>query len=148
MSARRFLIVCVVIILLGVAIAWAASLLTSYYYIGNIAQVKTVGVSVYADSGCTEKVDNIAWGVLQSGEAKNFSCFVRSESNVPVTLSMNTSSWQPENISVWVLLNWNLESVKLEPNVATALIFTLVVNNTIPYGFDTFTFDITVSGSG
>jgi len=145
---NRTIAVIALILVVSVAITVSLSALSTVYKIQNTAQLKTVGVTVFSDANCTQKLLNITWGILGPGENKNFSCYVRSDSNTPVNLSMHTENWQPANITSWTSISWSLEGFTLQPNASAPTALMLAVNGSIPLGFSSFSFDIVFVGSG
>ena len=113
----------------------------------NTGTVKTVGVGVYWDSGCTSQVSSINWTVLEPGQRKNQTVYVKNTSNVPVTLSMITQNWNPTNASSYIACTWDSEGKSLSVNQVTPAVLTLSVNNTIA-GITNFSFDIVIIGTG
>ena len=145
---NRIVAVIALILAVSLAVTVTLSALSVFIKIQNTAQIKTVGVTVFSDAGCTQKVLNVTWGVLGPGENKNFTCYVRSDSNTPINLSMYCENWQPANITSWVAVAWSLEGFMLQPNASAPTALTLAVNGSIPLGFTSFSFDIVFIGSG
>ena len=138
---------------------WLASLLIFYFVglatgvflsrqvIANVAMIKTVGVRVYKDSNCTLLLTQIDWGMLEPGTTKNFSAYLRNESNVPISLSMTTQKWNPPEAEQFISVSWNQEGKTLEPNQVVSVTFTLSVSADIS-GVTSFSFEIVIVGSG
>lgn len=145
--AKRFFAVSALLVLFGV-LAVVVGSLVSVHRISNYARLVAVEVAVFSDVQCTRPVVNISWGLLSPGESKNFSCWMRSTSNVPVVVSMTVSNWVPLNISSWISVCWGCEGLMLYPGEVISVAFSLEVDSAIPYGFRDFTFDILVCGSG
>jgi len=58
---------------------------TDMYYsrrISNRAAIKAVGVGVYQDLELTVSLTGIDWGILEPGEEKNHTAYIKNESNV------------------------------------------------------------------
>jgi len=115
--------------------------------IENKAVVKVVGVGIYKDANFTVSLTEIDWGVLEPGESKNFSAYIVNKSNVPITLSMTTSDWQPINASQFITLSWNYHGEQIPINGYVEVIFTLTVNAAVS-GIQAFGFVITIVRSG
>ena len=62
--------------------------------ISNKAAIKAVGVGVYQDPALTVPLIEINWGILEPGEEKNHTAYIRNESNVPITLVFATENWR------------------------------------------------------
>ena len=115
--------------------------------VSNTGTVKAIGVGVYWESGCINKVTSINWTTLEPGQKRNQTVYIKNTSNVPVTLSMSTQKWNPSNASKYITCTWNSEGKYLNANQVTPAVFTLSVNATIS-GITNFSFDIVIVGSG
>ena len=115
--------------------------------IGNQAAIKAVGVGVYQDPSLTVPLTEINWGILEPGEEKNHTAYIRNESNVPITLVLTTENWSPVNASSFVALTWDYEGQLLEVDGFVEVAFTLVVDPAIS-GIEAFSFDIVIVGTG
>ena len=115
--------------------------------ISNRAAIKAVGVGVYRDPELTVPLTEIDWGILEPGEEKNQSAYIRNESNVPVTLVLTTENWSPLNASMFVALTWDYEGQLLEVDGFVEVTFTLAVDAAIS-GIEAFSFDIVIVGTG
>ena len=61
---------------------------------------------------------------------KNVTVFVRSEGNTAITLSMNTTNWNPPNASDFITLSWDYGGQVIDPNEvvgATGLVVNIVM---------------------
>ena len=115
--------------------------------ISNQAAIKAVGVGVYRDPALTVPLTEINWGILELGEGKNHTAYIRNESNVPIMLVFATENWSPQNASSFVALTWDYDGQLLEVDGFVEVTFTLAVDPAIS-GIDTFSFDIVIVGTG
>lgn len=115
--------------------------------IGSGGAVKAIGVTVYSDAGCTSRLTSIDWGILEPGESKNVTCYIRNEGNSAVTLSLSTENWNPSNASLSITLTWNYDGQFIDPSEAIEVTFTLAVSASVS-GITDFSFDIVIVGSG
>jgi hypothetical protein len=115
--------------------------------ISNTGSVKAIGVGVYWDQNCTNPVSAIDWGILEPGSTKNVTIYIRNEGNSAVSLGMETSNWSPSNASNYIALSWDYDGSSIDPSVVVSVIFTLAVSASIE-GITSFSFDITIIGSG
>ena len=115
--------------------------------ISNTATLKLVGVGIFAYANGTGPVTSINWGMLQPGQTANYSAYILSESNVPITLSMYTASWNPTNASGYLTFTWNYKAQTIQPHASLPVTFSLAVNASI-HNIPSFTFDIYIVGSG
>ena len=111
------------------------------------ATVKAFGVDLYEDINFTVPVTEIDWGLVEPGQTKNFSAYIVSKSNVPVTLTMTTENWNPTNASDFITLTWSHEAAEIAVDGYVFATFLLIVDEAIS-GITTFTFTIIIIGSG
>jgi len=114
--------------------------------ISNQGALKAVGVGVYWDSGLTNKVSSIDWGILEAGSNVNKTVYIRNEGNAAATLSLTTSNWSPTNASNYLTLTWNYGDQTLTVNEAVQVKFTLSASSSVT-GITNFSFDITIIAS-
>jgi hypothetical protein len=114
--------------------------------IPNTGKVKAIGVGVYWDSSCSQKVSLIEWGSLEPGGKKDKNVYIRNEGNVPVVLSMTTDSWTPSSASSYIKLSWNRGGYVLNSTTLVQADLTLSVLSTIS-GVGNFTFNIIINGT-
>jgi hypothetical protein len=115
--------------------------------ISNTATLKVVGIGVFKDVNFTVPVTSIDWGMLEPGQTKNCTLYLRSTSNVPITLSMYVANWNPTNASAFLSLTWDYKGQVIAPSTSIPATFSLAVNASIS-GISTFSFDIWIVGSG
>jgi hypothetical protein len=122
------------------------ALLSASQTISNTGNIKTVGVGVYSDSGCTQKVTLIPWGSLAPGQTIQGTVYVRNEGSIKVTLSMTTAEWDPPSASSSITLTWNRGGYTLNAGASVQATLTLSVSSSIS-GVSSFTFDIIITGT-
>jgi len=115
--------------------------------IGNTATLKLVGIGVFKDVNFTMPVTTIDWGIIEPGQTKNYSAYILSESNVPLSLNMYTANWNPQNASTFLTLTWDYKAQTIAPHASLPVTFSLAANASI-HGISTFSFDIWIIGSG
>jgi len=115
--------------------------------VSNAGTVKTIGVGVYWDDGCANPLSSVDWGVLEPGSSENVSCYIRNEGSSVSTLSMYTSNWSPSNASGYLSLSWDYGGQSIDVDEVVQVTFTLSVDASIE-GITSFSFDITIVGSG
>jgi len=114
--------------------------------VSNSGTITAVGVGVYSDSGCTQPLSSIDWGMLEPGSSTDKTCYIRNEGNSASTLSMSTSNWNPSTASSYMTLSWNYGGQSINPNAVVQVKFTLSVSASIN-GITSFSFDITIVGT-
>jgi hypothetical protein len=115
--------------------------------VSNAGAVKAIGVGVFWNNECTDPLSSIDWGILEPGSSKNVTCYIRNEGNSVSTLSMYASNWSPSNASDYLTLSWDYGGQSINPDDVTQVTFTLSVDASID-GITSFSFDITIVGSG
>jgi len=115
--------------------------------ISNAGTVIAVGVGVYRDNGCTDPLSSVDWGTLEPGSSKKVTCYIRNEGNSVSTLYMYASNWSPSDASGYMSLSWDYGGQSINPDEVVQVTFTLSVSTSIE-GITSFSFDITIVGSG
>jgi hypothetical protein len=121
-------------------------LLSASQTMQNTGNVRAIGVGVYTDSGCTKKAQQIDWGALTPGAAKNYTLYVRNEGTINVVLSMTTNNWTSAQASTYIALTWNKQSQTLNRQTTTSAILTLKVAANVT-GISNFGFNIVITGT-
>jgi len=135
----------VAIVLASIAVVYALTSVS--VYLSSVGTVKAVGVSVYWDSGCSQAVSSIDWGLADPGSVKNVTVYVKNEGNAPITLSLQTSNWNPAEAADYISLSWDYGGQAIGVNQVVAVTLSLSISSNIQ-GITTFSFDIVVVGSG
>ena len=137
----------IALILVSVAfvglVAW--TIYESIPKIYNYGKIRVIGVEVYADANLTQILDRIDWGMLDPGENKSHSCWIKNIGNDAQKLVMWTEAWNPVNASDWISLSWDYVGSWIPVNASVPVVFTLSVDANIT-GVTNFSFDIWVKG--
>jgi hypothetical protein len=121
-------------------------LLSASQSVTNSGNITAVGVSIYTSSTYTTKLTHIDWGSLTPGATKNATAYIRNEGTVAVTLSMTTGNWSSQAVSTYLRVTWNRQGTQLNHQSTTQAVITLTVPTNIT-GVDSFSFDITITGT-
>ena len=113
---------------------------------GNIRVATSVQLGVYSDSGCTTALSSVSWGTLDPGATANATIYLKNEGNVPVTLSISASNWNPASASSYFTLTWNRAGYVLAVGSSVQAVLSLTVSSSIT-GITTFSFDITITAT-
>ena len=120
-------------------------------YIPSIGNVKTIGVEAYWDENIENKTEAINWDLIWLGSSKNVTLYLRSASNVETVLQLNTSNWNPKNISKYMILTWNYNGTPVQPSKVIHVTITLSAPLSKPFieyvlanDLKKFTFDIVI----
>jgi hypothetical protein len=135
------------VILSGLIIVGVSSLYQTSSTISSVGTFKAIGIGVYWDEALASRVDTINWGALEPGTQKSFTIYIRNEGNIPLTLSISTSNWNPAAVSNYLTLTWSYGGQVINVATTAAVTLTLAVSESIT-GIYSFGFDITAVGSG
>lgn len=138
------------ILLTATVIALLLATIVGLIYFRRISStgvIKTVGCEVYWDNALTEKVTSIDWGMLEPGQTKNVSVYIKNTSNVKANLTLGTENWNPSAASDYINLFWNYNNQTLGVGEVILVKFTLEVSPSI-IGITDFNFDILIIASG
>jgi hypothetical protein len=114
--------------------------------LSSTGTIETIGVGVYTNIQCSSPLTSIAWGTLEPGENQTVICYIKNEGDLPSTLSMYTSNWNPSSAENYLTLSWNYDGGYINPDDSVQVTFTLSVDESIE-GVTSFGFDITIVGS-
>lgn len=128
------------------AIGVSVSLLQTSVSVPNTGMIRTIGVGVYWDSGCTNRTTTLTWGTLAPGSSKTFLVYVRNEGNTAATLSKSVRNWVPSGASNYIIVGWNYANQTIQANKVQPLNLTLSVASTIT-AIANFAFDLTITAS-
>lgn len=127
-------------------VACVLAVFVASHTIPNTIYVKTVGVGVYWDSGCTNEVSSINWEYLEPGETIEKTINVKNEGTVAMTLSMTTANWNPSSALSYVTVSWNRESHVLNSGSVVEAVLTVSLSEGIS-GIASVNFDMTITGT-
>jgi hypothetical protein len=114
--------------------------------LSSTGTIETIGVGVYSNIQCSSPLTSIAWGTLEPGENQTVICYIKNEADLPSTLSMYASNWNPSSTENYLTLSWNYDGGYINPDDSVQVAFTLSVDESIE-GVTSFSFDITIVGS-
>ena len=119
---------------------------TNMYSYGSI-QIQTAGVTAYTDASCTTIVTVVPWGSLAPGSSGTNIIYLKNEGTTSLTLSLNTTNWNPINAPNYITLNWNYNGQTIAPDQVIQITLTLSVSQNIS-GISSFNFEIIIDGTG
>ena len=114
--------------------------------LSSTGTIETIGVGVYTNIQCSSPLTSIAWGTLEPGENQTVICYIKNEGDLPSTLSMYTSNWDPSSAEDYLILSWDYDGQSINLGDSVQVTFTLTVDTSIE-GITNFSFDITIVGS-
>ena len=141
------LLVAAITVLISAAISmWLSK--TGNLRIPSVGNVITLGAEAYWDKDCENKTEKVDWNMVWPGSSKNVTLYLRSMSNVDTKLNLNTTNWNPADISDYINLSWNYNGTPVTPHQVVRVTLTLsasssysfinylVANNVNEFGFD------------
>lgn len=118
----------------------------------SIGTIRTFGVKAFWDSSLKNETTEIQWGTIYSGSSSNVSIYLQSISNLEAALQLNTSNWEPFNMSRYMNLTWNYNQTTLGPDEVIQVTLTLTTSSSpdfiqylITNDVREFSFDILIS---
>lgn len=105
----------------------------------SIGTIRTTGIKAYWDKGLMNQSTQVPWGIVHPGSAYNATVFLRSVSNVKITLRITTSNWtlrNSENIvfgpaerTDFMNMTWDYNGSVLNPGQVIQVTLTLRVED-------------------
>jgi hypothetical protein len=146
---RKFRRLWLVVVVLAVLVpcGFVATALQFQASVNTSGNIKAVGISVYSDSLGTVVAMKVDWGMVAPGQTVTATLYLKSTSNVPVSVSFAVGNFVPASGQTYLACTWNYSGGVLNPGVLVPVTFTLTVASTVT-GITAFSFDIGVVGSG
>ena len=115
--------------------------------IANYGTLRVIGVSVFWDEACTNRVTSIDWGAIFPGSSIQKYFYVRSDGTATETLLMSYGNWTPAAASSYFVLTWNCSNYVLSARAVVCANLALAVQPNIT-GVTDFDFMILVQATG
>jgi hypothetical protein len=155
-SKRKMLLITITIvttlIISSIIAIWLSKV--AHLNIPSLGTIRTLGVEAYWDINLTNKTEAINWGTIWPGSSQNATLYIRSISNLETTLHLNTTNWNPANISNYMNLTWNYNGTTIQPDEIIQVTLTLsasssfnFINYLITNEVKQFSLDIIISTS-
>jgi len=106
----------------------------------------TISFKVYWDNECTDEVTTIDWGEIDVGSTKSVTVYIKNEGDTPITLSLNTTDWNPASASDYISLSWDYSGETIDVGAVIEVTLTLTVDSNIS-GITSFSFNINITGT-
>ena len=132
----------VVALVVGVIIFTSVNLQTHGTIVTN-----NPDIDVFADQECTKEISAIEWGNINAGGSSTVTIFVRNSGNVPLTMSMATSNYDPASAQNYLTLTWNQENTWLSPSSVIPCDFILSASPLV-VDITEFRFQVEINGTG
>lgn len=124
-----------------VVIVLATSVLVAYYssVILN-GSIREAGVVIYRDLNCTQPLQSIDAGIVDPGDTKNWTIYVRSKLDTAIGLNLQTSNWDPSTANGQIQLTWDYDGRRFGSNHTLEVTLTLIISYAL-HDVSTFSFD-------
>jgi len=156
-SSKRTILVIILTAVITIAISVITSIWlsrTTNFNVPSLGTIRTLGVEAYWDKNLENEIKRIKWGTIWPGSLKSFTLYLRSMSNTETTLLLNTTNWNPTNISEYMNLSWNYNRAILHLGETIQVTLTLTTSSSNEFIFylinndvKEFSFDIIISTS-
>jgi len=150
-SGKKVALMSAMIVLVGLAPIAVSSTIeavkTKSMRITAAGSIVAVGVGVYWESSCTNVVSTIDWGPIEPGSSNSVVVYLKNRGNSDVTLSLETTNWNPSGASSYISLSWDYGGQVIKPGQVVPATLMLRVSSSIS-GITSFSFDIIITVSG
>lgn len=129
----------------GVIVAVTVVAIVLYFILtlSSHGTIKTIGVDVCWDEALTQKVTDIDWGRIGSGESKEVDLWVKNTGNTSINMTMEVRNWNPSNAGDYLTMTWNYSGQELQTGEKIFVTLKLTASGNIP--FVAFSNDIVIT---
>lgn len=92
--------------LVAVVIAAAVAVIIVTQQVHSRGRVNVTGFNAYSDPAATVELNEVNWGALNPGEVAALTFYAKNTGNTNITLSMNSTDWQPANAEQYISYSW------------------------------------------
>ncbi len=137
-ASYKTLVLVAIVAVVSVAISSLVAIMLSHsddeVYLPSLGTIKTIGVETYWDQNGENRRENLTWNEIQiqkleGDEVKmnqvNTTLYVKSVSNIRVTLNMSVTDWNPVEISDYLTISWDYNETILNPREIIPVTMTL-----------------------
>jgi hypothetical protein len=122
--------------------------LLSTQQVPSSGTISAVNVGVYTDSACTNNCTTVTWGTTAPGNSATYTVYIKNTGNVPMSLTMTTSNWNPTTANGPISLTWNRQNYNITAGASVSATLTLTVSSSISSSITDFSFNIIITGTG
>ena len=140
-----FAVVYVVVGLMAAMVASGAVVVSQTVRTSGI--LATANLGVYSDSGCTQSLSSIDWGLVSPGGSVSRNVYVKNLGSTKVTLTLSVTNWIPAAANGPVSVSWNRQNAVLGAGEVISATLVLSVSSTAS-GFTSFGVDAMITGTG
>jgi hypothetical protein len=115
--------------------------------IANSGTIRVIGVSLFWDKACTNKVTSVTWGTINPGTSVSQYVYVLNIGTASGTLSMGYGNWTPAVAASYITFAWNCSNYVLARSGIVCAKLTLTVQPSIT-GVKDFGFMIVIQATG
>jgi len=107
--------------------------------------ITTLNVDLFLDSQGTQNCTAMSWGGVYAGESSSKTMYVKNTGDVPVTLSMIITNWNPDSADDHISMTWNRENTTLDPEEIIQATLTLTISED-SNGISNFSYKMLITG--
>lgn len=123
-----------------------SGLLTANQNVPAGGTISAVNLGVYSDSGCTQALTTIAFGMVTPGTQVTQTIYIKNTGNIAENLTMAVNSWSPANAGTYLTITWSPTSSTLAAGASTSATLTLTATSSAG-ALSTFNVNIVFTGS-
>jgi hypothetical protein len=134
MAKFKLPVLLIALILTGLALTFTTfAAVTISRPIGSQGAVKaSANLGLFSDSQTVNTLSSLDWGTLNPGVTVTRTVFVKNTgTGVSLTLSLNSTNWDPISANGPIAVSWDREGTKLNPNQTMMATITLRVASNI-----------------
>ncbi len=102
---------------------------TADAYVPSTGNISASGVEVFWDRNLIDRTEAINWGTIWPGSLKNVTLYIRSFSNDEATLVIESTNWNPVDMSEYMKLSWDYNGTVIHPGGVIEVALTLSVSS-------------------
>jgi hypothetical protein len=147
LSKTKIIALVVALAMVGTVLAIATSgLLSASQTVPYSGTITAVNLGVYTDSACTQTCTALTVGTLNPSSTATQTVYVKNSGNVPETLTMTASNWNPASASSSLTLTWNQQNTVLTSGQSVPATLTLTAASNTG-SLTAFSCSVTVTGT-
>lgn len=123
-----------------------AAVLNSSQTVPLNGSITAINLGVYSDSACTQTCTALNVGTINSGGTGTQTIYIKNTGNVPETLTMTASNWNPSTANSSLTLTWNQQNTVLPAGQSIQATLTLTAASNTG-SLTTFSCSVTITGT-
>jgi hypothetical protein len=109
--------------------------------------ITTLNVGLFLDQDSTQNCTSLSWGGVYAGESVSKTIYVKNTGDLPLTLSMSITDWNPKSANGPLSMTWNRENYVLDPEEVIDVALILTISENVEQ-LSTFGYNMLIIGTG